>query len=124
MKPNRLFAQVSTRFFALFLAAFLFSGCTSVAEIRTHHDASDEVIEIDADNPSKDRTRGGLEQAGTLSARLAGRPAPPGARAELAGNDGGQRLSATGLRIKVREGGLTDVLLRDLTVELKVAAGG
>ena len=54
MKTNQLFAPVFTRLVALFLAAFLFSGCTSVAEIRTHHDASDELIEIDADNPNKD----------------------------------------------------------------------
>ena len=36
----------------LVTAAFLIAGCTSVAEIRTHHDASGEVIAVDADNPS------------------------------------------------------------------------
>jgi hypothetical protein len=54
MKTNQVFVPVFTRFVALFLAMFLFSGCTTVAETRTQHDASNEVIEVDADNPSKD----------------------------------------------------------------------
>ena len=34
--------------------AALLTGCTSVAEIRTHHDASGELIAVDAENPGKD----------------------------------------------------------------------
>lgn len=55
MKLIQLFSPVVTLSSALFLATSLFlAGCTTVAEIRTHHDASNEVIEVDADNPSRD----------------------------------------------------------------------
>ena len=37
---------------ALLATLLAVAGCTSVAEIRTHHDASGELIPIDADNPS------------------------------------------------------------------------
>ena len=37
---------------ALWAAMLAFAGCTSVAEIRTHHNASGELIPIDAENPS------------------------------------------------------------------------
>ncbi len=45
---------------ASWLAALLVvTGCTSVAEIRTHHDASGELIPIDAENPNKGCTDAG-----------------------------------------------------------------
>ena len=48
------------------LAALLaVAGCTSVAEIRTHHDASGELIAIDAENPSS----GCAESSSTSDAR-------------------------------------------------------
>lgn len=37
----------------LVTAVFLITGCTSVAEIRTHHDASGELIAVDSENPSQ-----------------------------------------------------------------------
>ena len=39
---------------AAVLGAVLLASCTSVAEIRTHHDASGELIAVDAENPGKD----------------------------------------------------------------------
>ena len=41
-------------FAAIFSVSLFLVGCTSVAEIRIHHDANGEPIEVDAQNPSKD----------------------------------------------------------------------
>ena len=50
---------------SLFAALLVVAGCTTVAEIRTHHDASGELIAIDAENPSK----GCAESSSTTDAR-------------------------------------------------------
>lgn len=50
---------------SLLAAVLVVAGCTTVAEIRTHHDASGELIAIDAENPSK----GCAELSSTTDAR-------------------------------------------------------
>ena len=52
---SALSVVVNSLSMAMLLLALLFAGgCTTVAEIRTHHDASGELIAIDAENPGKD----------------------------------------------------------------------
>lgn len=52
MNRMRLSRISVVQLIALVIATLVLGGCTSVAEIRTRHEASNELIEVDAEHPS------------------------------------------------------------------------